>query len=150
MSYLYGQGSLTFSAFDRDNLARWYVGRLLDLADTDAAAILARRHGAQADSLLAAADDEFGRAVAFMRRGDWNAAATAAVAGYRDMQRADAASGVTPASDRLAELEGSAPRHPDRGQQGSGHAITPRVLHSSMTGKGTTPILVTPSTFSPE
>ena len=150
MSYLYGQGSLTFSSFDRDNLARWYVGRLLDLADTDAAAILARRHPAQADSLMATADAEFGRAVAEMRPGEWNAAATDAVAGYRDMQRADAASGVTPASDRLAELEGSAPRHPDRGQQGSGHAITPRVLHSSMTGKGTTPILVTPSGFSPE
>ncbi len=85
-----------------------------------------------------------------MRPGDWNAAATAAVAGYRDMQRADAASGVTPASDRLAELEGSETRHPDRRQHGSGHALTPRVLHSSLTGKGTTPILATPSTFLPE
>ena len=120
MSYLIGQGSVTFSWFDRDNVARWYVGRLLDLADTDAAAILARRHGAQADSLMARADGEFGTAVASMRRDDWNAAATAAVAGYRDMQRADASSGVTPASDRLAELEGNEPRHPDRRQHDFG------------------------------
>ena len=150
MSYLYGQGSLTFSWFDRENVARWYVGRLLDLADTDAAAILARRHGDQADALLGRADGEFGTALVAMRRGDWNAAATAAVAGYRDMQRADALSGVTPASNRLAELEGSAPRHPDRKQEGSGHALAPRVLHSTLTGKGTTPILATPSGFSPE
>ena len=148
--FLFGEGSVTFSWFDRDNVARWYVGRLLDLADTDAAAILSRPHGAQADSLLAAADVEFGHAVASMRHGDWNAAATAAVAGYRDVQRADAASGVTPASERLAELEGSAPRHPDRRQHGQGHAVAPRVLHSSMTGNGTTPILATPSGFSPE
>ena len=100
-------------------------------------------------SLLAAADAEFGHAVASMRPGGWNAAA-AAVAGYRDVQRADAASGVTPASDRLAELEGSAPRHPDRRQEGLGHALTPRVLHSSLTGKETTPILAPSSPFLPE
>ena len=34
MSYL--PGNLDYDRFDRDNLARWQVGRLLDLADTDA------------------------------------------------------------------------------------------------------------------
>lgn len=118
MSYV--PGNLDYDRFDRDNLARWDVGRLLDLADTDAAAILAAKPSAPVDALLVKADFEFARALAAMHASDWTAAATAAVAGYRDMQRADAAAGVTPASQRLAQLEG---------QNGNGNgrpALVPR------------------------
>ena len=113
-------GNLNYDRFDRDNLARWDVGRLLDLADTDAAAILAAKPSAPVDAQVTRADLEFARALAAMHTSDWTAAATAAVAGYRDMQRADAAVGVTPASQRLAQLEA-------QNGNGNGHpALVPR------------------------
>jgi hypothetical protein len=103
MSYLPDGGSTTFDRFDRDNLARWQVGRLLDLADTDAAAILARPHAVQADLQLVQADLQFTKAVVELHLSNWVAAATAAVAGYTDMQHADAAAGLTPASQLLGQ-----------------------------------------------
>ena len=103
MSYLGGNDS--FDVFDRDNMARWHVGRLLDLADTDAAAILAQPPDARAYTLLRKADTEFRGAELSLRAGDWLAAARQAVRGYRDVQRADAAAGVTPASVQAAANE---------------------------------------------
>jgi hypothetical protein len=102
MSYL--PGNETFDVFNRDNLARWQLGRLLDLADTDAAAILARPHSAQADLLLAKGDAEFTAAVVALHTSDWITAAVDAVAGYRNVQRADIATGLTPASARIAAI----------------------------------------------
>lgn len=96
MSYLHGQQA--FSVFDRGNLARWQVGRLLQLADTDAAAILAAPPNATEALLLAKADGEFTAAVKALHGGAWIDGATAAVNGYRDMQRADNAAGVVPAA----------------------------------------------------
>lgn len=96
MSYLYGP--INFSTFDRENLARWEVGRLLQLADTDAAAILAAGSNVSAAILLGKADSEFTAAVKAMQAASWITGATDAANGYRDMQRADLAAGVVPAS----------------------------------------------------
>ena len=95
MSYLWGEQR--FSEFDRDNLARWQVARLLDLSNADAAAIIATGPNAQAAGLLLKADTEFSVALVAMHTSSWMQAATSAAAGYRDVQRADAAAGVTPA-----------------------------------------------------
>jgi hypothetical protein len=100
MSYL--EGDETYDQFDIDNQARWQVARLLDLADTDTAAILAKPHSVQADLRLVQADLQFTKAVIALHLSDWTTAATAAVAGYRDIQLADAAVGVTSASAALA------------------------------------------------
>ena len=134
MSYLPNGGSLTFDRFDRDNMSRWQVGRLLDLADTDAAAILSGNHSPQIDAQLAEADADFSRAVAALHQSDWLAAATAAVAGYAEIQRADAAAGVTPASQLLpkadaagkASAAGKGGRHVRRTPEAR---TTPKALH---------------------
>jgi hypothetical protein len=134
MSYLPGGGSLTFDRFDRDNMSRWQVGRLLDLADADAAAILSGNHSSQIDAQLTEADADFSRAVAALHQSDWLAAATAAVAGYAEMQRADAAAGVTPAS-QVPGKAGAAGKASAAGK--GGHHVrrtpeartTPKTLH---------------------
>ena len=133
MSYLPGTVQ-TFSVFDRDNVARWNAARLLDLADTDAAELLAKPSHltARIDALLTGADADFARDLAALHRGDWIAAATAAVAGYDDIQRADALAGVVPASKRLAQLEqqsgsGSGPGKRPRNDESVAdtHAVNP-------------------------
>jgi hypothetical protein len=101
----YRPGSESFDVFDRDNLARWQVGRLLDLADGDAAAIL--KHGlvAQAIVHLAKADIHYAAALAAIRQANWIGAATDAVAGYTEIQLADAAAGITPGAVQVAALQ---------------------------------------------
>ncbi len=149
MSYLPDGGSLTFDRFDRDNMSRWQVARLLDLADTDAAAVLSRKHSSQVDVQLAAADAEFSRAVAALHWSDWLAAATAAVAGYNDMQRADAAVGVTPASQLLgkASAAGQAGNHGQRTPQARTPEArpTPTTLHLWLPPTGTSRLPVAPA-----
>lgn len=75
---------------------------LLDLADADTAAILAEPHCVQVDLQLVQADLQFTKAVLALHLYDWTGAATAAVAGFRDIQRIDAAVGATSASAALA------------------------------------------------
>jgi hypothetical protein len=128
MSYLPDGGSLTFDRFDRDNMSRWQVGRLLDLADADAAAILSGNHSSQIDAQLAEADADFSRAVAALHRSDWLAAATAAVAGYAEMQRADTAAGVTPAS-QLPGKASAAGKGGHHGRRTPEARTTPKTLH---------------------
>lgn len=101
MSYTLGNG-LSYDAFDRDNVARWQVARLLDLANTDTAAILAHPHSGQIDLQLIQADAAFRTAVIALHLSNWIAAATAAAAGYRNIQRADISAGITSASSHLA------------------------------------------------
>jgi hypothetical protein len=143
MSYLPGGGSLTFDQFDRDNMGRWQVGRLLDLADADADAILSRKHSSQIDAQLAEADAEFSRAVAALHRSDWLAAATAAVAGYAEMQRADAAVGVTPASQLLGKASAGKGGH--QGQRTPEARTTPKTLHLWLPPSGTSQAPVAPA-----
>jgi hypothetical protein len=144
MSYLPSGGSLTFDRFDRDNMGRWQVARLLDLADTDAAAILSRTHSSQINAQLAQADADFARALAALHRSDWLGAATAAVAGYDQMQQADAAAGVTPASQLLGQTSTAATvghhaqRTPDQRK-------TPKTLHLWMPPAGTGQAPVAPT-----
>jgi hypothetical protein len=128
MSYLPNGGGLTFDQFDRDNLSRWQVARLLDLADTDAAAILSRPRSSQIDAQLTQADADFTRAVTALHQTDWLAAATAAVAGYAEMQQADAAAGVTPASQLLGPTSAQA-MGGHRGQRTPDERTTPKSLH---------------------
>ena len=104
----YTPGNETYDQFDLDNEARWQVARLLDLADTDTAAILAKPHGAQVNLELIQADLQFTKAVVALHLADWTTAATAAVTGYRDIQRIDATVGVTPASAALAPAKAAA------------------------------------------
>jgi hypothetical protein len=144
MSYLLNGGSLTFDEFDRDNMSRWQVGRLLDLADTDAAAILATPHGVQTDLQLVQADLQFTKAIAELHRSDWLAAATAAVAGYNDMQRADAAVGVTPASQLLGEA-GTAGNSGQGEQRTPETRITPTTLHLWLPSAVTSQVPVAPA-----
>jgi hypothetical protein len=129
MSYLPNGGSLTFDQFDRHNMSRWQVARLLDLADADAAALLSRKHTSQIDAQLAEADAEFSRAVAALHRSDWLAAATAAVAGYNDMQRADALAGVTPASQLLGKATAAGKGGGDHDGRTPETRTTPTTLH---------------------
>jgi hypothetical protein len=104
----YTLGNEAYDQFDLDNEARWQVARLLDLADTDTAAILATPHSAQDNLQLVQADLQFTKAVVALHRSNWTTAATAAVAGYRDIQRIDAAVGVAPASAALAPMRAAA------------------------------------------
>jgi hypothetical protein len=143
MSYLPDGGSLTFDRFDRDNMSRWQVARLLDLADTDAAAILATPHGVQTDQQLVQADLQFTKAVAELHLSDWLAAATAAVAGYNDMQRADAAVGVTPASQLLGQADAAGQGGHD-GQPTPDVRTTPQTLHLWLPPAGTSQAPVAP------
>jgi hypothetical protein len=99
MSYLWGEES--YGVFDRDNLARWQVARLLDLADTDAGVLLSAPHSPTVDQHLAAADAAFKTSLADLQKADFVAAAAAAVTGYRAVQRADASASVTSALIRL-------------------------------------------------
>lgn len=150
MSYLPAGGSLTFDQFDRDNMARWQVGRLLDLADTDAAAIISSPHSSQVDAQLAAADADFASAVTDLHRSDWLAAATAAVAGYTVMQQADAAAGVTPASQLLGQASTAAQAAPaaragQHGQQTPETRTRPTTLHLWLPPAGTSQAPVAPS-----
>jgi hypothetical protein len=144
MSYLLGGGSLTFDQFDRDNLSRWQVGRLLDLADTDAAAILNRTRSSQINTQLTQADDDFTRAVAALHRSDWLAAATAAVAGYNEMQQADAGAGVTPASQLLGQA-GTAATGGHHGQRTPEERTTPKTYHLWLPTAGTGQAQVAPT-----
>jgi hypothetical protein len=106
MSYLLGNE--TYDQFDLDNQARWQAARLLDLADTDTAAILAKPHSAQVDLQLVQADLQFTKAVVALHLANWATAATAAVTGYRDIQRIDATLGITPASAARAPTKAAA------------------------------------------
>jgi hypothetical protein len=146
MSYLLGGGSQTFDRFDRDNMSRWQVARLLDLADTDAAAILARPHSSQIDAQLVAADTDFSAAVAGLHRSDWLAAATAAVAGYTQMQYADAAADVTPASQLLGQASTAGPGG-QHGQRTPDERPYPKTLNLWLAPAGTsqTPQAKTPT-----
>jgi hypothetical protein len=93
MSYQFG--FVKFSTFDRDNLNRDLVGRLLDRANEDTAAVL---DGASSDpavmALLENADHKFTNAVALMRTRQWADASTAAFAGYWAVEQAAHVAGV--------------------------------------------------------
>ena len=111
---------------------------------SDAAAILAAPHGVQADLQLVRADLQFARAVVALHRSDWLAAATDAVAGYDDMQRADAAAGVTPASQLLGKASAAGAVGQDR-QLTPDARITPETLHLWLPPAGTTQAPVAPT-----
>jgi hypothetical protein len=102
MGYLPGVES--FDVFDKVNLARWQTARLLDLANTDAAAIIAQPRNTRADRLLVAADADFAAALLALKTANWMLAAKHAADGYREVQRADAVVGVSPASTHFAAV----------------------------------------------
>ncbi|HJQ06984.1 MAG TPA: hypothetical protein VJ872_16160 [Nocardioides sp.] len=93
MSYL--EPYEVFDVLNRDNMARWQVGRLLDLANSGSAAVLAGSPDGTALADLQAADDRFAAAEAAMSQARWVDAATDAVAGYREVQLAAQESGTT-------------------------------------------------------
>jgi hypothetical protein len=99
MSYL--PSIHAFDIFNQDDMARWQVARLLDLADADAVGIVAA-HNVVAAAQLAHADAEFHGALALLHSSQWVPAATLAVTAYRDVQRADSIAGLTPASVHAA------------------------------------------------
>jgi hypothetical protein len=109
MSYIYG--SLGFDIFDRTNLARFQVGRLLTLADQDVAAIATRPSSHPVDVLLSKADDQFTAATSALQTGDWLTAASDAVSGYRNVQRADLMVRIAPATAKAAAVAGPPVHH---------------------------------------
>ena len=100
MSYL--PGVYSFDIFDVDNLARWQVVPLPRSRRYRRRRILAHPSNVQADHLLVKADTEFAKALASLHASQWVTAATYAVAGYADIQRADSLLGIRPASKLIA------------------------------------------------
>jgi hypothetical protein len=96
MSYL--NGNSTFDVLDVDNLARDNYARLSILADFISGDVLAQPPNAAAYALLLAADAEYHLADAAVRGERWLSAAEYALAGFRDIQRAQQAVGLLPAS----------------------------------------------------
>jgi hypothetical protein len=93
MSYLHH--TVEFSAFERDNMNRWQVARLLNRANADAKRILDASNDAGVASLLRQADQRFGQALDAYDASDWLRGATLAAQAYALVQRAARRAGVT-------------------------------------------------------
>jgi hypothetical protein len=84
----------TFSAFDRDNMARYLTNIYINHANHVLAAVLASPHAAQTEGTLAAADASATDAVRHYQRFDYAGAAARAKDAYEEMLAAAAATGV--------------------------------------------------------